>query len=70
MNNEYWTNERKADYLKLLKARKKRAEYIKAYMARKRAAGQIKHWRLYQKEKEAINYDKTKMPRKEVRTTR
>jgi len=56
--------------LKLLKARKKRAEYIKAYMARKRAAGQIKHWRLYQKEKEAINYDKTKMPRKEVRTTR
>ena len=51
MTREYWTKDRKAHYLKLLKKELKRAKYMKSYMARKRAEGKIKHWRQYKLEK-------------------
>ena len=41
MTKPFWTPEKKADYLKL----------VKEYMQRERAKGNIKHWRKYSEEK-------------------
>jgi hypothetical protein len=51
MTKPFWTPEKKADYLKLVKAREHRRAYIRDYMKLARKLGNIKHWRKYKEEK-------------------
>ena len=42
MTKPFWTPEKIADYLKLVKAREHKRKYIREYMQRERAKGNIK----------------------------